>query len=52
MTIIQTIWASLIALGWLKVIVAIVLIGILTRVNKLLGLLAFVLFLAYLLHWI
>jgi hypothetical protein len=51
-TLLQTIWASVIALGWVKAIIAIVIIGILTRVNKLLGLVAVILFLAYLAHWI
>ena len=52
MNIIQTIWLSILALGWLKVIIAVVIIGVLTRVNNMLGVLAFILFLAYLLHWI
>lgn len=51
-TILQTIWASLLALGWLKVIVAVVIIAILSRMNRLLGFLATVLFIAYLAHWI
>jgi hypothetical protein len=49
---IQTIWASLVALGLIKIIIAVVIIGVLTRVEKILGLVAVILFIAYLLHWI
>lgn len=52
MIFLQTIWASILALGALKVIIAIVIIGVLTRVNSLLGLVGTLLFLAYLLHWL
>jgi hypothetical protein len=48
----QTIWASLLVLGWFKVIIAIVIIAILSKINNLLGTLAFLLFVAYLAHWI
>lgn len=48
----QTIWASLVALSWLKVGIAVIIIAVLTRVQALIGLLAFVLFIAYLAHWI
>lgn len=48
----QTIWASLVALGFIKVVLAIIIIGILARVQPLVGLLGFLLFIAYLLHWI
>ncbi len=48
----QTVWASILALGWIKVGVAVLVIAILTRVQSLLGLLATVLFIAYLAGWI
>jgi hypothetical protein len=48
----QTVWTSLLALGWIKVIIAVVIIGVLSRVNSLLGLLGFLLFVAYLAQWI
>jgi hypothetical protein len=48
----QTIWASLVALGFIKVALGIIIIGILTRVQPLVGLVGFLLFLAYLAHWI
>jgi hypothetical protein len=51
-TFIQTIWASLLVLGWVKVVVALVIIAILSRIQPLLGLVATVLFIAYLVHWI
>ncbi len=50
--LIQTIWASILVLGWVKVTIAVVLITFLTRLQPLLGLVAAVLFLAYLAHWI
>ncbi len=49
---IQTIWMSLVALGLIKVIIVLVIIGVLTRIQPLLGLIATVLFIAYLVHWI
>lgn len=49
---IQTIWASLVALGIIKVAIAVLIIGVLTRVQKILGVIGALLFLAYLLHWI
>ncbi len=49
---IQTIWSSLLALGLFKVIIAVLIIGVLTRVQKILGIIGVLLFLAYLLHWI
>ena len=56
MTLIQiflhTIWASLLALGLFKVIVAVIIIALLSRAQKLLGTVAAILFIAYLAHWI
>lgn len=49
---IQTIWASLLVLGWVKVVIALVIIAILSKVQPLLGLVATILFIAYLVHWI
>lgn len=51
-TFLQTIWASLLALGWIKVIIAILIIGVLSRVQPILGVLAVILFVAYLLGWL
>ncbi len=51
-TFIQTIWASILVLGWVKVVIALVIIAVLSKVQPLLGLLATVLFIAYLVHWI
>ena len=52
MMTIQTIWASLVVLGLLKVAVFVIIDAILWRLQPLIGLLGFVLFIAYLLHWI
>jgi hypothetical protein len=51
-TFLQTIWTSILMLGWLKVIIAVFIIGFLSRVQGLLGLVAALLFIAYLAHWI
>lgn len=51
-TLLQTIWASVLNLGWFQVVIAVVVIALLTRANKLLGLLATILFIAYLSGWI
>ncbi len=51
-TFLQTIWASILILGWVKVAIAVVGISILSRFQNLMGLLAFALFVAYLAHWI
>lgn len=51
-TLLQTIVASAISLGLLKVIIAIVLIALISRAQKLLGLVAALLFIAYLAGWI
>ena len=51
-TFLQTIWASVLALGLVKTIIAVVIIALLSRAQKLLGLVAAILFIAYLAHWI
>lgn len=51
-TFIQTIWASILVLGWVKVIIAVVAISVLSKYQYILGLVAAALFLAYLAHWI
>ena len=51
-TIFQTIWSSLLALGWIKLIIAILIIGVLSRVQPILGVLAVIFFVAYLLGWL
>jgi hypothetical protein len=48
----QVIWASILVLGWVKVIIAVVIIALLSRAQPLLGLLGAVIFIAYLAHWI
>lgn len=50
--LLQTLWASLLALGIFKVVIAILIIAILSRIQTLLGFIALLLFLAHLLHWI
>ncbi len=51
-TLLQTIWASVLVLGWVKVVIAVVIIALLTRAQPLLGFLGTLIFVAYLLHWI
>lgn len=51
-TLLQTIWASLIVLGPIKVIIAVVIIALLSRAQTLLGALAAILFITYLAHLI
>lgn len=51
-TFIETIWASVLALGTVKAIIAVVAIAVLSKYQYLLGMLAAVLFIAYLAHWI
>ncbi len=51
-TLIQTIWASILALGILQVVIIIIVIGLLSRAHSMLGLLGVVIFIAYLLGWI
>lgn len=49
---IQTIWASIFDLGLLKLVIFIIVEGILFRISPWLGFLGFILFVAYLAHWI
>ena len=51
-TFIQTIWASILMLGWFKVIIIVVAIAVLSKYQYILGLLAAALFIAFLGHWI
>lgn len=48
----QTIWDNMVILGWVKVLIAVVGISILSRFQNLMGLLAFALFIAYLAGWL
>jgi len=50
--LLQTIWASILLLGWIKVAVVVVGILFISKYQNLLGLLATALFIAYLAHWI
>ncbi len=50
--LLQTIWASILLLGWVKVIIAVVIIALLSRAQPLLGALGAIIFIAYLAHWI
>ncbi len=51
-TLLQTIWASILALGWIKVITIVIIIALLGQAQRLLGFLAALLFIAFLAHWI
>lgn len=51
-TFLHTIWMSLLTLGLLKTIIAVVLIALLSRAQHLLGVLGAILFIAYLAQWI
>ena len=51
-TVLETIVASAISLGVLKIILAIVIIALISRAQRLLGLVAALLFIAYLAGWI
>ena len=51
-TLMQTIWASILLLGWVKVAIVVVGILVISKYQNLLGLLATALFIAYLAHWI
>lgn len=51
-TLLQTLWGSLLGLGLLKVVIIIVVIAIISRVQRFLGLIAALLFVAYLLGWL
>jgi len=51
-TLLQTIWASILLLGWVKVGIVVFGILVISKYQNLLGLLATALFIAYLAHWI
>lgn len=51
-TFIQTIWASVLAMGTVKAVIAVVAIAVLSKYQYILGMLAAILFIAYLAHWI
>lgn len=51
-TFLQTIWGTILLLGWVKVIIVVVAIAILSKYQYVLGLVAAVLFVAYLAQWI
>jgi hypothetical protein len=51
-TLLQTIWASILLMGWVQVAIAVVVIAIISKFQPLLGTLAALLFIAYLAHWI
>lgn len=51
-TLLQTIWGSVVSLGIIKVIIAVVIIALLSRAQKLLGFIAALIFIAYLAQWI
>ncbi len=51
-TLIQTIWATVLFLGWIKIAIVVLIILIISKYQNLLGLLATALFIAYLAHWI
>lgn len=51
-TLLQTIWGSFQSLGLIKTIIIVVIIALLSRAQKLLGLIAAVLFIAYLAGWL
>lgn len=51
-TLLQTIWLSILALGFVKVAIVVVGILVISKYQNLLGLLATALFIAYLAHWI
>lgn len=51
-TFLQTIWSSLLALGIVKGAIIVVIIALIARAQKLLGLIAALLFIAYLAHWL
>lgn len=48
----QVIWASILFLGWVKVIIIVVAIAFLSKYQYILGMLAALLFVAFLAHWI
>ena len=51
-TLLQTIWASVLVLGWVKAVIIVIIIALLSRAQPLLGLIGAAIFIAYLLHWI
>jgi hypothetical protein len=51
-TFLQTILASLQDMGIIKIIIAVVIIALLSRAQKLLGFIAALIFIAYLAKWI
>ncbi len=51
-TFLQTIWGSVLSLGLVKSIIIIVVIALISRAQKLLGLIAALLFIAYLAGWL
>lgn len=51
-TMIQTLWNAIVSLGFIKVLGAVIIIAILSRLNKVLGIVAAILFVAHLLGWI
>lgn len=51
-TFLQTIWASLLSLGLVKSIIIVVVIALISRAQNLLGLIAALLFIAYLAGWL
>ncbi|MDE2031116.1 MAG: hypothetical protein KGI58_02560 [Patescibacteria group bacterium] len=51
-TFIQTIWATILLLGWIKVAIIVLIIAVLSRAQPLLGFLSAIIFIAYLAHWI
>lgn len=51
-TLLQTIWASILLMGWVKVAIIVLIIAIISRFQPLLGMLAALLFIAYLAQWI
>ncbi len=52
MAFLQVLWASILVLGWMKSIIAVLIIAILFRIHAILGLISLGLFIAYLAHWI
>jgi hypothetical protein len=51
-TLLQTLWGSLLGLGLLKVIIIVIVIALISRAQRFLGLVAALLFIAYLLGWL
>lgn len=51
-TLLQTIWASVLLMGWVKVAIVVLIVAIISRFQPLLGMVAALLFIAYLAQWI